>query len=154
MSLTFIVIFFYLFLSQRLAKLMEMAMERHSGELKALERCEHTCNTFGTWCTHQSLSKQCPEALLWHFPSVSAEVKNMTFCKENTSNNELITSAGGFSNLNLGWLMVLGACMCMCAVQSPVWTDGYLRTDIIQRVFKQEWGSKDNSGHPPALFSP
>ena len=106
---------FLILLWQRLAKLLEMAMERHTIELKTLERCEHACNTFRTRCTHQkallSLSNLCLEASVWHCLCVSSEVIKLTFCKENTSNNEWITSAGGSSNV-LGWLMVLGLCVC------------------------------------------
>uniref|UniRef100_A0A8C4D8H2 1-phosphatidylinositol 4,5-bisphosphate phosphodiesterase n=1 Tax=Dicentrarchus labrax TaxID=13489 RepID=A0A8C4D8H2_DICLA len=45
--------------TERLAKLLEMATERHASELKTLERCEHTYNTFGTYRSCFSMETCC-----------------------------------------------------------------------------------------------
>lgn len=47
---------------------------------------------------------------------VSSEVKHLTFCKDNTSNIEWITSMCRSSNV-LGWLMMFW--MCVCYPKSP-----------------------------------
>lgn len=49
--------------------------------------------------------------------------------------------------MSLAGLMVLYVCVCI--IPSPQLADGYLRTAIIQQVFKQQQGSKGRLDHLP-----
>uniref|UniRef100_A0A3B4WTQ9 1-phosphatidylinositol 4,5-bisphosphate phosphodiesterase n=1 Tax=Seriola lalandi dorsalis TaxID=1841481 RepID=A0A3B4WTQ9_SERLL len=60
------------FATERLTKLLEMATERHTSEVKTLERCDHTYNTFGTYHSPQQ------EALKKKQAATLEEIKTLT----------------------------------------------------------------------------
>uniref|UniRef100_A0A3B4U716 1-phosphatidylinositol 4,5-bisphosphate phosphodiesterase n=1 Tax=Seriola dumerili TaxID=41447 RepID=A0A3B4U716_SERDU len=60
------------FATERLAKLLELATERHTSEVKTLERCDHTYNTFGTYHSPQQ------EALKKKQAATLEEIKTLT----------------------------------------------------------------------------